>query len=205
MTAATFPASYAMDSKNFVQGPGRVWHAPYVTAGGNAPQGTLISIGLFTKDGQEYDHKLTFMDADSDQSLYAIETFLTKEEIDVKVTWQELSPANLNRALGQAAGSLTGPPAVQGLGQPFDIATGIPSTRPIYEQWIFQFPSPGHDGTTSPIAAWAYLQLFKATVVAHGPIKIGKEHLGTIQTTIRGYTDTSIADQTQRVGLLYLP
>jgi hypothetical protein len=201
----TFPATYEMDSKNYVQGPGRAWYAPYVANGADAPQNTIVPIGLYSKDGLEIDEKPTFMDAESDQSVYAIETFLTKREIDVKITWQEVSAANLNKALSYSASALSGPPPTLGLGIPFDIAGGIPSTRPIYGQWLFQFPSPGHDGTTTPIAAWAYLQLYKAVVVAHGAMKVGKEHLMTIQTTIRGYTDTTITDLKKCVGLLYLP
>jgi hypothetical protein len=36
--------------------------------------------------------------------------------------------------------------------------------------------------------------LFKASVITHGTLKYGKDHLAQIQLTIRAYTDTSVDD-----------
>jgi hypothetical protein len=200
--------TYTANSANAIQGPTLVCYAPYVTAGADAAANTQVPIGLFTEDGIEIDEKKTFMDMKTDQSAFAVDTFLTEREIDLKFTWYELSPGNLNVAMGENASSLSSPPnATQGGGDFFDVlsSSGIPSVRPTFRQWIAYIPSPGHDNTTSPIAAYGYIQLFKACVVAHGVCKTGKKHLGMMQTTIRGYLDFTIAASVNRVYKWVMP
>lgn len=200
--------TYVANSANAVVGPTLVCYAPYVAAGADAAANTQVPIGLFTEDGIEIDEKKTWQPMLTDQSAFEVDAFLTERSIDVKVTWYELSPANLNVAMGELPASLSSPPnATQGGGDFFDIlsSSGIPSVRPNFRQWIFYIPSPGHDNTTTPIAAYGYLQIFKGYVNAHGPCKTGKKHLGMMQTTIRGCLDFTIAASVNRVYKWVMP
>lgn len=192
----TFPTSYAIDPKNYVQGPIRVWYAPYVPAGGDAAQGTILSLGSAEKSGVEFDHKLTYSEIEIDQSTPGVDAFLTKQEYDLKVSFAEVSPANWNLLFGFKAASLAvgGGVNTQSLGEPFDVQAGtIPSMRPTYWQLLVQFPSPGHDNSTSPIGAWGYLQFFKAYVQAHGAMKFSKDGHASIQATFRGLADFTVS------------
>lgn len=192
----TFPVTYLIDPKNFIQGPTRLWYAPYVAAGADAAQGAILSLGAIDKSGIEFDHKLTYSPVEIDQSTSEADAFLTKQEFDVKATLVELSPANVNIILGAKAASLGvgGGTNTQQMGEPFDIPAGtIPSMRPTYLQLIFQFPAQGHDNNTSPIGAWGYLQLYKAYVQSHGAIKFSKDGHASAQVTFRAVADFTVS------------
>jgi hypothetical protein len=198
----TFP-DYAMNGKNFVQGPGLAFYAPYVTAGGDAPSNSMVAVGLFTEDGIETGHKITYQHVKSDQSTWATGTFVTDQELKFKLTLQEMSPANLTVGMGLPTGSLAaGPPAVISLGEFFDIisASGVPSTRPEFRQWIMRTPSPGFDQSTTPKGAWMYWRMFMAAVTAHSAPKVGKKHQMTLQIEVEGFADFTIANAKSSVG-----
>ncbi len=197
----TYPVSYGIDPKNFVQGPIRLWYAPYVPAGADAAQGTWVSLGAIDKSGIEFDHKPTYTDVEIDQSTTAVDSFLTKQEYDIKATIDEVSIANLALVFGAKAAALAG--GTLSLGEFFDVQAGtVPSMRPTYYQVAFQFPSPGHDNGTSPIGAWGYIQLYKAFFQAHGAIKFSKDAKASVQATIRGLADFTIGGAF-KVGKLY--
>jgi hypothetical protein len=192
----TFPASYAIDPKNFIQGPTRAWYAPYVAAGADPSTGNIVSLGAIDKGGFEWDHKLTYSETELDQSTVPADAFLSKQEYDIKINFLELSPANLNIMLGFNAASLVSGGGIntQSMGEPFDVQAGAnPSMRPTYRQLILQFPSSGHDNTTSPIGAWGYLQLFKTYVQAHGAIKFNKDNMAMVAVTFRALADFTVS------------
>jgi len=202
--ALTVP-DYVMNQKNIVQGPGLAYYAPYVTAGGDPATADIVSVGLFSEDGIEFGHKITFSHVKSDQSTWPVDTFVTDQEMKIKLTLQEMSPTNMLIGMGLQAGALAaGPPAVISFGEFFDIiaAASTPSTRIEFRHWIMRLPSAGFDQGTTPKAGWAYLQLFKAAVTAHSAPKVGKKHLLTLQVEIEGFADSSVADAQGNVGKL---
>lgn len=193
---AAFPISYAMDNKNFIQGPTKLFMATYLVNGADAPTGTMTALGLIDKAGIEFDHKLTFAETEVDQFTTPADAFMTKQEYDIKFNLVEMSPANVLAFLGAAAGSLSVNAGVstQLLGEPQDVsATTTPSMRALYKQFLFQFPSTGHDQTTSPIGAYGYIQLFKAYIQAHGAIKFSKDNLAMVNVTVRALTDLTVS------------
>lgn len=197
----TFPVSYGIDPKNFVQGPTRLWYAPYVPAGADAAQGSWVALGAIDKSGIEFDHKPTYADVEIDQSTVAVDSFLTKQEFDFKATIDEVSIANLALVFGFKAAALVG--GTLSMGEPFDVQAGtVPSMRPTYWQVAFQFPSPGHDNGTSPAGAWGYVQLYKAFFQAHGAVKFSKDAKASVQATIRGLADFTVSGA-NKVGKSY--
>jgi hypothetical protein len=199
---------YIRNARNFVQGPGLAYYAPYVTAGGDPATNAIVPVGLFSEDGLEFGHKPTFSDVKSDQSTYPLTTYLTDQELELKITLQEMSPTNLLIAFGLKPEALdAGPPTVLSFGEVFDIisALSLPTTRPVFRQFVFRMPGPGFDEQTTPKAGWMFLQVFKATVVAHSAPKVGKKHLMTVQATIRAYADYTIDNSIACVGKLSFP
>lgn len=194
---------YVLNGKNIVQGPGLCYYAPYVAAGGDAASNALVAVGLFTEDGIEFGHKITYSHVKSDQSTWAVDTFVTDQEMKIKLTLQEMSPTNMLIGMGLPTDSLAaGPPAVISLGEFFNIisASAVPSTRIEFRQWIMKVPSPGFDQGTTPKAGSLYARLFKAAVTAHSAPKVGKKHEMTLQIEVEGFADFSIADARGSVG-----
>lgn len=192
----SFPATYGLDTKQLIQGPTKLWYAPYVPNGAAPAQNTIKSLGMLDKSGIEFDHKPTYGDVEVDQSTSPVDTFLTKQDWSLKATLVELSPANVQFLLGCQAAALVngGGVSTLSLGDPFDVPAGAnPSMRPPIFCVIFQFPSPGHDQTTSPPGAWGYYQFYKAYVNTHGAIKYGKDTLSSANVTIRALTDITVA------------
>jgi hypothetical protein len=192
----TFPASYNIDPKQFIQGPTRAWYAPYVAGGGDPATGNLVSLGSIDKNGFEFDHKLTFTEVEIDQSTTPPAAFLNKQDWDIKLTLPELSPANVNILLNASAASLVtgGGVSTQSLGEPFDVQAGlVPSMRAVLRTLILQFPSPGHDTTTSPAGAWGYFQFYMVHVSAHGAIKYSKDGTAMCQVTFKALADFTVA------------
>ncbi len=196
---------YSLNQKNLIEGPALAYYAPYVPAGGDPPTNTIVPVGFFTEDGLEFGHKITFQHVKSDQSTWPVDTFVTDQEMKLKMTLQEMSPTNMLVGLGLKTESLdSGPPAVISFGEFFNIiaASSTPSTRIEFRHWILRMPSPGFDQGTTPKAGWMYLQLFKAAVTAHAAPKVGKKHLMTIQIEVEGFTDSSVTDAKGNVGKL---
>ncbi len=192
----TFPVNYPLNPQSYIQGPTRLWYAPYVAAGADPAQNTIVAAGSLDKAGIEFDHKPTYTEVEVDQSTTPVDSFLTKQEFDLKFNLLELSPTFVNVVLGLPAASLVvgGGISTQNLGELFDILAGAnPSMRAQFRAFIFQFPSPGHDNTTSPIGAWGYLQLFKAYVQTHGGIKFSKDGHAMVSVTVRGLADTTVS------------
>jgi len=197
---------YVLNQKNIIQGPGLAYYAPYVTAGGDPATNAIVPVGLFTEDGIEAPgHKITFQHVKSDQSTWAVDTFVTDQEMKIKLTLQEMSPTNMLIGMGLPTDSLVaGPPAVINFGEFFNIiaAGSLPSTRIDFRHWIFRMPSPGFDQGTTPKAGWMYLQLFKAAVTTHAVPKVGKKHQMTLQIDVEAFADTSVADARGSVAKL---
>lgn len=194
---ASFPANYALDPRQFVQGPTKVWYAPYVPNGADPAQGNIVALGSTDKSGVEFDHKPTYADVEVDQSTTPVDTFMTKQEWDLKFNLLEFSAANVKLVLGQAAASLVtgGGITTQNLGEPFDVlsSSSNPSMRPNFFSVMFQFPSPGHDNQSTPVGAWAYYQFFKAYVQTHGGFKHAKDTLSMMNVTLRCLADYTVA------------
>lgn len=199
----TFPNTYAVDPKNVIQGPTKVYGAPYVAAGADPSQGSIFSLGLIDKTGIEWDHKPTYTEVEADQFLTPVDAFQTKAEYDMKFNMLELSPANLRFIIGAAAAALVigGGISTLSLGDPFDVLSSVsnPSTRPPFFALMVQVPSPGHDGTTSPIGAWGYVQFFKAYVQTHGGIKVSKDVASMSSVSVRALTDVTVSGA-NRIG-----
>jgi hypothetical protein len=196
---------YVMGQKNLIEGPGLAYYADYVAAGADPATNAIIPVGLFSEDGIEFGHKITFSHVKSDQATWPVDTFVTDQEMKIKLTLQEMSPTNMLIGMGLQVGALAaGPPAVISFGEFFNIlaAASLPSTRIEFRHWIMRMPSPGFDQGTTPKAGWMYLQLYKAAVTAHSAPKVGKKHLMTLQVEIEGFADTSVADAKGNVGKL---
>ncbi len=196
---------YVLNQKNLIQGPGLAYYAPYVTAGGDPATNTIVPVGLFTEDGLEFGHKITFQHVMADQSTWPVDTFVTAQEMKIKVTLEEMSPTNMAIGMGlQSDALIPGPPSVIQFGEFFNIiaANSLPSTRIEFRHWIMRMPSPGFDQGTTPKAGWMYLQLFKAAVTTHSVPKVGKKHQMTLQVEIEAFADTSVADAKGNVGKL---
>jgi hypothetical protein len=196
---------YLMNQKNIIQGPGLAYYAPYVAAGADPATADIVPVGLFTEDGIEFGHKITFSHVKADQSTWPVDTFVTDQEMKIKLTLEEMSPSLMAIGMGlQTDALIPGPPAAIQFGEFFNIiaAGSLPSTRIEFRHWIMRIPSPGFDQGTTPKAGWAYLQLFKAAVTAHSAPKVGKKHQMTLQVEIEGFADTSVADAKGNVGKL---
>jgi hypothetical protein len=202
----TFPASYNINPQSFVQGPTRAWYAPYISGGVDLTTANIVSLGSLDKNGFEFDHKLTYTEVELDQSTTPADAFLTKQEWDIKTTFLELSPANVNIFLNARASSLSTVANVstQLLGEPFDIQAGAnPSMRANYWALALQFPSPGHDQTTSPVGNWGYFQFYKVLVQSHGAIKLNKDGTAMCQVTWRALADFTVSGANKIGKILY--
>jgi hypothetical protein len=192
----TFPATYTLNPQSFVQGPTRLWYAPYIINGADPAQNTIVAAGSLDKAGIEFDHKPTYTETEVDQLTTPVDAFMTKQEFDLKFNLFELSPTFVNVVLGMPAASLVvgGGTSTQNLGEPFDVLAGAnPSMRPQFRAFMFQFPSPGHDNTTSPIGAWGYMHFFKAYVQTHGGIKFSKDGQAMVSVTVRALADPTVS------------
>jgi hypothetical protein len=203
----TFPAAYPLNPANNIVGPTEVWYAPYVGAGAEPSTGTIVALGMTSKDGFGYDKKDTYLEVEVDQLVEHVDAFLTKREHDIKFSVVELSASNLNVATGERPDTLiAGSPTIQKLGEFFDLVNGAaPSQRPTYRQWIFRFPAPGYDNTTSPIGKWAYVRFFKAYVFQSGERKFSKDGQTVIPVTLHALADTTVNTSGSKAGEIVLP